>query len=111
MKITKQDLIDMNCDPEHVDDWFDIRKDKRAPSLTGTAWKKIVNQIELAGLTIAQGIEACCEYEWRGFRADWYANKLRQLASESSNIHLIDDAKSRKEGVRTALRNINGTDW
>ena len=111
MKITKDDLINMGCNPEHVDDWFQIRKDKRAPSLTGTALKAIVNQAELAGITLAEAIQVSAENGWRGFKAEWYLNTSRHPVSAPSSIHPIDDARSRKEGVRAALRNIHGTDW
>lgn len=111
MKITKDDLINMGCNPDHVDDWFQIRKEKRAPSLTSTAWERIANQFAKAGLTIPEGVEACGQYEWRGFQAEWYFNKVGRPVSMPNNIHPIDDARQRKEGVRAALRDIQGTDW
>lgn len=109
--VTKQDLIELGCDPDHVSDWFKIRKDKRAPSLTGTAWNAITKQIELAGITIPEAIEACCEFEWRGFRAEWYRNKRVAPANTFGKVMQQDSAKDRKEAVRVALRNVNDTSW
>ena len=108
MTITKQDLIDLGCDPDHVDDWFIIRKDKGSKCLTGTAWLKITNQIDLAKLTIPQGVEACCEFEWRGFRADWYANKVTQ--GKGLRVAQIQPM-TKREVVRESLRDINNTNW
>ena len=99
MTITKEDLIQMGCDPDHVDDWFQARKDKRAPKLTQSALKAIIKQAELAGVTLAKAIEISAEEGWRGFKAQWLNNQAGQ------------DQKAKKLTVRESLRDIHNTDW
>lgn len=55
-------------------DWMRIRKAKSLP-LTGTAWRKIVAEINLSGLTPQQAIELCCENGWAGFKASWLSKE------------------------------------
>lgn len=57
--------------------WFDYvqqRKTKRA-EITSTSIKRLANEAEKAGITIAEAMEVCCEMGWSGFKADWYQNK------------------------------------
>ena len=99
MTITKQDLIELGCEPEHVEDWLQTRKDKRAPKLTQTALKAIVKQADLAGVSLAEAIEISAEEGWRGFKAEWLSNRTNQVQ------------KAKKQGVRESLRDIHNTDW
>jgi len=107
MNITKQALIDMGCDPEHVDDWLAVRKSKGAKFLTGTAWKEILKQIGMANLTIPEGVHASAKFEWRGFRADWYAKKVGQGLGVASTV----EPKTNREAVAQSLRDIHDTNW
>ena len=107
MKITKQDLIDMNCDPEHIDDWFAIRAAKKKP-LTSTAVKRMQTEAEKAGLTLAQAVQKCAEEGWLGFKAE-YMPKPSFNAFNGSGF--VSEPKTNKQAVRESLRNINGTDW
>ena len=95
MKITKNDLAEIGHEADLVDDWFSIRKDKRAPSLTERAWNGIKKQAMQCGLNEFQVIEVMVENEWRGFKAEWY-NKA---------------PAAQKQQVRTALRDIQDTNW
>ena len=70
MKITKQDLIGMGCDPDHVEDWFEIRKAKKKP-FTGTALKRMMTESTKAGLTLPAAVQRCAEEGWIGFKADY----------------------------------------
>ena len=99
MTITKEDLVFMGCDPDHVDDWFQARKDKRAPKLTQTALKAIIKQADLAGITLPKATEMCAEEGWRGFKAEWLANQTSSMI------------KAQKQTVRQSLREIGNTDW
>ena len=99
MTITKQDLIDLGCDADHVDDWFQTRKDKRAPKVTQSILKGIIKQADLAGVTLPKAIEISAENGWRGFKADWMANL-------GSNVQ-----KQNKAVVSESLRDIYNTNW
>jgi uncharacterized protein YdaU (DUF1376 family) len=56
-------------------DYMAVRRDKRAKTFTATAAKGIIRSAEEAGITVERAVEACCEYGWIGFRADWYAER------------------------------------
>ena len=100
MKITKQDLIELGHDPELIDDWFIIRKSKRAPDLTGRAWQTIKNQATQCGLNEFQTVQVMVDNEWRGFKADWY-----------TKINPVMNVQTQKQAVRHSLRDIGNTDW
>ncbi len=99
MNIKPEELVNMGCDPSHVADWYQTRKDKRAPKLTQTALRGIIKQAELAGMTLAQAVQMCAEEGWRGFKAEWVNNQQRQ------------QQKTNRSAVATAMRDINNTDW
>lgn len=99
MKITKQDLIELGHDPEVVEDWFIIRKDKRAPSLTQRAWNSIKKQAMMCGLDEFEIVKVMADNEWRGFKAEWLQNQQAQ------------QQKAQKQVVRQSLRNIHDTNW
>lgn len=68
--------------PEGVQDqtWADFKKlrsAKRAP-LTQTAMAKIAKQASLAGYTLEQALQTCCERGWQGFDASWVIGKPMQ---------------------------------
>lgn len=57
-------------------DYLALRKTKKAGPLTGTALSGLRREADKAGLTLAQAITACCEFDWRGFNAKWYAERI-----------------------------------
>lgn len=57
-------------------DYLALRKTKKAGPLTGTALAGLQREAGKAGLTLAQAITACCEFDWRGFNAKWYAERI-----------------------------------
>jgi hypothetical protein len=101
MTITKQDLIDLGCDSDHVDDWFTIRKAKKKP-LTETALKLMRTEAGKAGLTLPQAVQKCAEEGWLGFKAFYIKTpvKMTVLAPESDRTR-----------VRDKMRDITDTDW
>lgn len=62
---------------ELLRDYLEVRKAKRAGKLTPTAIKGLQREAGKAGITLEQAIEACCEFGWQGFRADWYADRAK----------------------------------
>ena len=55
-----------------------VRKDKRAAAFTERMFNGISNQATLAGITVIQAIEICCEKGWTGFNADWIKDKSKK---------------------------------
>ena len=74
-----------NTTPEGVDvqvwqDWQKLRAKQRAP-ITATVIKGIQREADRAGLCLTDALAMCCERSWRGFKADWVADKPQARAS------------------------------
>lgn len=71
--ITKTDLKKAcpDIDPSLIDQWFAVRKDKKANTLTKRAWDKFVVEAAKAGITIQRALEICVDNHWRGFESSW----------------------------------------
>ena len=72
----KQCLVDMGADPELVNDWFMVRKTKKATN-TATAMRRFNVQVEKSGLPLNEVLEICCEHSWSGFNHEWVKNIKR----------------------------------
>lgn len=62
-------------DDVSADLWADFvthRKSKKA-AITETVLAGFKREAEFAGVSLAEAIQTCCEANWQGFRADWYA--------------------------------------
>jgi uncharacterized protein YdaU (DUF1376 family) len=56
------------------DDFIALRKAKQSP-LTQTALDAIAAEAGRAGMTVADAMRECCARGWRGFKAEWVADK------------------------------------
>jgi uncharacterized protein YdaU (DUF1376 family) len=79
----KRNIKEKVVQPEGVSDqvWQDflkVRKAKNAP-LTLTALIGICREAEKAGVELEQALKACVEFNWQGFRADWWSNKAPKV--------------------------------
>jgi uncharacterized protein YdaU (DUF1376 family) len=63
--------------PELFADYMEVRRAKRGGKFTTTAAKGLIRGAADAGITVERAVEACCEYGWIGFRADWYADRMQ----------------------------------
>lgn len=78
-----------NTTPEGVDvqvwqDWQKLRAKQRAP-ITATVVKGIQREADRAGLSLTDALAMCCERSWRGFKADWVADKPQARASPTES--------------------------
>lgn len=55
-------------------DYIKLRKGLKAP-VTETAIKGLAKEAALAGMTLQQVMEICCQNGWRGFKASWMKEK------------------------------------
>lgn len=62
-------------------DWLVARKQK---PVTPTALAGLEREATKAGLTVAEAIAFCCEQDWRGFNAGWYADRVAQSKPKHS---------------------------
>lgn len=65
-------------DPQVVDDFKALRKQKRAP-VTPTAMAKIVAEAGKAGITLEAALRICCSRGWQGFEADWLSRRTTDV--------------------------------
>jgi uncharacterized protein YdaU (DUF1376 family) len=72
----------INTTPEGVSQsvWQDFVSHRKAnkASITQTAITRIANEAEKAGWTLEQALAECVARGWRGFKADWVAEKQTQ---------------------------------
>jgi len=65
------ELIKLGANPSHVNDWMTTRK-----VFTETAFKSTINQSEKAGMSIAEVVRVSAESGWKGFKADYVADRM-----------------------------------
>lgn len=82
-------LVSIGVDESVSADWIRSRKAlKAAPTLT--AIEGIAKESERAGISLSDALAMCCQRGWRGFKAEWIADKpingktQRQLDSEAT---------------------------
>ncbi len=69
----KKEVLLLDVDPDTLNDWLIVRKDKKA-SNTKTAFNALINQITKSGLHPQQAIKMAASNSWAGFKADWVKN-------------------------------------
>ena len=94
--VNTEDLILMGVDEETALCWFQIRKDKKARTLTTITLKKIVNQGNLLGWDINRVINKCVEKEWKGFEASWVNKGDMGFIERHTDRSWADDLQSQK---------------
>jgi uncharacterized protein YdaU (DUF1376 family) len=95
----KKYFLENGCNHNHLEDWMKARKLKKAVN-TETAQTKIINQMQLAKLSVFDLVRICAEKSWSGFSADW---DWRDVVSVSNpNVKAWDfDAYLEKPEIRT----------
>ena len=75
-------ITNINTTPEGVSQsvWQDFVSHRKAnkASITQTAITRIANEAEKAGWTLEQALSECVARGWKGFKADWVAEKQTQ---------------------------------
>ncbi|WP_099369561.1 hypothetical protein [Sphingobacterium sp. 1.A.5] len=70
----RQILLDLEVDPQHVEDWIKVRTAKRA-GFTATALQLIFNECTKHNFPISEAIKMCAGKSWQGFKYEWYLNE------------------------------------
>jgi hypothetical protein len=73
-----EDVKPLEVDEQAWKDWIAVRKKKRAGLPTASVMKRMERESKEAGLTIGQAVAAAAEYEWAGFEAAWYRERVPQ---------------------------------
>ncbi len=66
----KEYLKELGADEDLIDDWFLVRKTKKATN-TKTAMKRFIMQVERSNYRLNEILEICCEKSWSGFNHEW----------------------------------------
>lgn len=69
-------LIELGVEPHIAEEWATIRKAKNKVN-TEIALHREVAQMNKAGLSVADAVNFCIEYQWGQFKAEWYVNRLK----------------------------------
>ena len=94
----KNTLIQLGCDPQHVEDWFAVRDRFKAP-YTKTALKRIINECDRNMYPVSQAIKLCAEKGWRGFEYNWVVNLEGGNKIEESRTGSMAREVLRRAGV------------
>jgi hypothetical protein len=83
-------LVANGATEQHAADWLEVRKAKRAGSVTQSVIDGVMREATLANLSFADAIRICCERGWQGFQAAWLEPKAQgaggfKTASERRN--------------------------
>lgn len=87
--------------PELWADYQAVRKAKRGGVVTKTALAGLQREAAKAGVTLTEAIQACCEFSWVGFRADWYAEREQQLRTRTAPAGPGEPAWRAEQRART----------
>lgn len=69
-------LVELGVEPAMAEEWATIRKAKNKVN-TELALHREVSQMNKAGLSVADAVNFCIEYQWGQFKAEWYINRLK----------------------------------
>jgi len=99
VSLSVHDLINKGVEEQIAQDWFQIRKTKKA-SLTLTALNAIEKEAAQLGISLNEAIKTCCERGWIGFKSAWvqtevslhHSNKQTRTKQWLDNLTGVSDA-------------------
>ena len=71
--------------PRLLADYLEVRKGKRAGEITQTVIDGLEREASKAGISVAEAVQACCEFGWQGFNAGWYADRVKTTGRPVGN--------------------------
>lgn len=83
----KKFFVEGGADRQNLEDWLKVRKSKKAVN-SQTALNKIIEQINVSGLSVAEVVKRCAEKSWSGYSAAWaYEDSNFQKQPSIQNHH------------------------
>ena len=101
-------LFPDSVDPQVVADFLALRKAKRA-EFTETAMKRLVAQVEIAGISLQEALELCCERGWQSFQAH-YLNNSKPSHSQQRTEKFDPVAYVNRNRTRSSSHDFNEID-
>jgi len=93
----KNELLALGADKEKADDWMVVRKNKKA-SNTKTALAGFLTEVNKAGISVAEAVKIAAESSWSGFKANWYANSVKD-SNKGKDILQLSAESNWEEGI------------
>lgn len=103
--LTAGEMIDQlpGLSMDTAEEYRAYRKQKKCP-LSAGAWKTIVKQIGISGMTADDALNTAMARGWQGFEASWLASKQqggivnRQQQIEDANAKVVEEIMRRDRG-------------
>jgi hypothetical protein len=93
--LTLDDLVAIGIDRQSARDWLVVRRDKKAKTLTPTAWKALEREAGKAGISAADAVQIAAESNWQTFKAEWWKGNARASPFGSVNKQEAQEARNR----------------
>ena len=94
----KNTLIQLGCEPQHVEDWMKVRTTKKG-SFTKTALTRLINECDNNMYPVPEAVKICAENDWRGFKYEWVINLKGGNKVEESRTGSMAREVLRRAGV------------
>ena len=95
-------LVSIGVDPSIAADWVQHRKALKAPP-SRTAIDGIATEAARAGTSLSDALAMCCQRGWRGFKAEWLADRqTSQKKAPNANANHAADERLSPAGRQTA---------
>lgn len=99
----KDELLKVGAEPKLLDDWLQVRKEKKA-SNTETALKGFLTNVKKSGKSLNEILAICCDKSWKGFEASWLQNiNYNNLQGPAETQSIILGRMT----AETAMKNAN----
>ena len=102
----KKSLLDYGFDPQLVDEWLVIRKQKKAIN-SEFSFNSFISQIEKAGAEKNEVMRTIAEKQWAGFNHAWLKNTNNNLNSAVNETDRRDiESAKRKQEIYEYARSV-----
>lgn len=103
----KNSLLEYGAEKDLVDDWLQVRKDRRA-SNTKTAFNSFITQVEKTDRHINDILKICIDHSWKGFYKKWLEN-LENNNNGNTNSNRFNNNSGNTKGSFSASGKISAT--
>ena len=95
-------IEDFNCDNQHVRDWMQVRKTKKAAN-TETALSNFINECQKNNFSVSEAVKICAERSWQGFKYEWLENNKQKSSKslEESQLNFMNNFLNKQKNGNT----------
>lgn len=88
----EKSLLDLGVDKQHLEDWMQVRKTKRAVN-TKTALDQFLKECEENDFSVARAVKICAKKSWSGFNYKWLENDNKPFNNNTPHPDSYEDGK------------------